>query len=356
MAERGGAVIEVAEALLDSSASAATTAGPGVVKLNTAQLILQDVAVDLQPSTAVSSPPASCFALVGSSQLELDSCTVTVRDSTPDSQNPLCLIVCNPSAEDRIPRAPMLASKKPSSPFGLGNSVREGMLSRSLDGVSENGIVIRSTRSVFRGDANLIQLNFTPQMLDDRADISFSNTLVALSGSVLDLRAPTSEEPTQRFVRLLCDQSTMATEKSFAQLNFDGSQIPTVGLMRSSQSSIYWSPSEVPHVTVRGARRQSLLGNFNLLLLQGVSNLYDANIQELCHAFLGGERIATFGFAEASASGWLAERASESRVRWQDARFLSEPWSEIAPSDFAVTDVLFTPGISASNLPSGGFK
>ncbi|MEZ6075442.1 MAG: hypothetical protein R3C56_07145 [Pirellulaceae bacterium] len=110
---------------------------------------------------------------------------------------------------------------------------------------------------------------------------------------------------------------------------------------RTSQNCIYWSRAGVPHVQIHGARRQSLLGNFNLLLLQGVTNLYDANIQELCQAFQGSDKVAAFGFAEASASGWLTERASESRVRWRDPDFPRMPLSQSTPDDFAVTDGLF---------------
>ncbi len=360
----GDAVIDVADTLLQNP-SGETAGNSAVIGLSDAQLVIRGVALNLKSSAPATSPRAKCFLLAGSSQLEFDSCTVTVRDSMANSTNRLCLLAFNPGSEARAAQAVALASGNSGGPL-TGNLITGSLVSGNLANgalftgtageTADDAIVIRSSRSIFRGDASLIQLNFTPQTLNDRADISLSNTLIALSGSALELSAPTSESLTQRFVRLLCDQSTLATEQPFAKLSYEGGQVPSVGLLRSSQSCIYWSPPEVPHVLIRGARRQSLLGNFNLLLLQGVSNLYDANIQELCQAYLGTERIAAFGFVEASTSGWLAERASESRVRWQDARFLREPWSQVTPRDFAVADVLFAPGITAMKLPPGNLE
>ncbi len=367
----GGAAIEVAESLLQGDVGGGEAGGVAVFRLNDARLVIQGVALNLKSSAPAASPRTNCFLLAGSSQLELDSCTVTVRDSTANSKNRLSLIAYNPAAEVRIAQLSELermsagsgssaggavSGSLVSGSFNTGNMSNGVLLSGTARAAGENAIVIRSSRCVFRGDASLIKLDFTPQTLNDRADISLSNTLIALSGSALELTAPTSENLTQRFVRLLCEQSTLATEQPFAKLGYEGNQVPSVGLLRSSQSCIYWSPTEVPHVLISGARRQSLLGNFNLLLLQGVSNLYDANIQELCQAYLGTERIATFGFVEASTSGWLAERASESRVRWQDARFLREPWSQATPRDFAVADVLFAPGITAMKRPPGSLE
>jgi hypothetical protein len=83
-----------------------------------------------------------------------------------------------------------------------------------------------------------------------------------------------------------------------------------------------------------------------------MNNLYDANIEELCHSFQGTEKIAAFGFVEAATSGWLAERGNEARIRWQNESFPSQPFRQAAPRDFAVADLLFVPGIAPKQLPA----
>ncbi|MEO8270670.1 MAG: hypothetical protein ABI557_13185, partial [Aureliella sp.] len=315
----GGAVVEVAHAALTSSQQP-----DGVWRLQNAELSVQGVAFEIEVvADATSQQRRGIFSLVDSSKLDLKNCTVTVRSDSPN--NRFFVVSCDEQAGTRGP-------------------------------AQAGSMVIRTVMSVFRGDATLIGLNVTEQTLENRADISLTDTLVAVSGSVLDVKAPTGDAQAQRFVHLFCDQSTMVTGQPFAVLNFAGNMAPLVGLNRTSQSCIYWSRAGVPHVQINGARRQSLLGNFNLLLLQGVTNLYDANIQDLCQAFQGSDRIATFGFAEASASGWLTERASESRVRWRDPDFPRRPLNQCTPRDFAVADGLFVPGIKPRILPLSGVE
>ena len=296
----------------------------GVWRLQTAELTVQGVAFEIKLSAgAISQPNQGLFVLSGSSKLDLNDCTVTVDSDSPT--NRYCMVYYDEQAGGR-------------------GSPQAGSM------------VVRTQMSDFRGDMSLIGLNFTEQTLDNRADISLTDTLVAVSGSVLEVKAPTGDARSQRFVHLFCDRSTMVTEQAFAQLRYSGTMAPLVGLNRTSQNCIYWSRAGVPHVRIDGARRQSLLGNFNLLLLQGVTNLYDANIQDLCQAFQGSDSIATFGFVEASASGWLTERASESRVRWRDPNFPRMPLSQSTPRDFAVADGLFVPGIKPRNLPLSGLE
>ena len=315
----GGAVVEVAQTVFASNQQP-----DGVWRLQAAELTVQGVAFEIElVAGEIGQQRKGLFALADSSKLDLKNCTVTVRSDSPSSR--FYVVSCNEQAGSRG-----------SQPSG--------------------SMVVRAVMSVFRGDTTLIGLNFTEQTIDNRADISLTDTLVAVSGSVLEVNAPTGDTQSQRFVHLFCDQSTMVSEQPFAVLSYAGNLAPLVGLNRTSQNCIYWSRAGVPHVQINGARRQSLLGNFNLLLLQGVTNLYDANIQELCQAFQGSEKTATFGFVEASTSGWLTERASESRVRWRAPDFPRMPLSQSTPRDFSVADGLFVPGIKPINLPLGGVE
>ncbi len=335
-----GAVIEVAEELM-----LASNETNGAVNLYDSKLKLRGIAFEARIPDKVSLQRQGLFAMRGSSQLDLESCTVTVRDLS--SSNAVYIFSCNdalsPTSVTR-PRQASLASSGATA--GFSNSANAPSTS-----VPSDSIVIRTAMSVFRGDTSMVRLNITDANVNDRVDLSFTNTLAAINGTVLELHAPTGEPQPQRFVRMLCDQSTLASEQAFATLNYTGDGTPLVGLLRTSQSCIYWSRPQVPHIEINGAPRQSLLGNFNLLLLQGMNNLYDASIEELCQAFQGTQKIAAFGFVEASTNGWLAERGNESRVRWQDANFPKLPLRDATPRDFAVADLLFVPGIAPKKLP-----
>ncbi len=327
------AVVEVSqEALVGSQQS------DGVWHLQSAKLNVQGVAFEIQRTAdAAGKSRKALFALHGSSQLEFNNCSVTVRGEA----------LAN-SAASGLSSGGVSDAGQGSTGFSVvsGNDPSGGTGAAAGD-----AIVMRAVMSVFRGATTLIDLNFVEQTVDNRVDISLTDSLVAVSGSLLEVKSPTGDAQSQRFVRLFCNQSTIVTEQSFARLSYSGTRAPLMGLMRTSQSCIYWSPAGVPHVQIDGARRPSLSGNFNLLVFQGVANLYDANIQDMCQAFEEGERVASFGFAEASASGWLTERGSESRVRWLETSFPKLPLSESTPADFAVEDVLFGPGITPKNLP-----
>ncbi len=329
----GNAVIVVAEDLIVTSNESS-----GAINLDASKLVLRGIAIEADVPDDESIRRQGLFTLRGSSQLEVESCTVTVRDYS--SNNSVYIVLCN----DTSPLANTALPPRTANPAST-----NGDSSSSLQ--PSDSIVFRTSMSVFRGDTTLVRLNIAESNLNNRIDLSLTNTLVAISGSVLELQAPTGEAQPQRFVRLLCDQSTLVSEQSFAKLIFAGEQIPLVGLLRTSQSCIYWSRPQVPHVLISGAPRQSLLGNFNLLLLQGMNNLYDGGIEELCQSFQGSEQLAAFGFVEAATSGWLAERGNESRVRWQATNFPKLPWRDASPRDFAVADLLFVPGIAPKKLP-----
>ena len=317
----------------------------GAIHIAGGQLELRGTAVMVEVPDDLSVRRQGLFSLRGAAQLELQQCTVTVADYS-DSQQ-YCVVSCDDGSGSAGGVRSRLAGLSSANPPAVSGSVTAASASAVVD-----ASVFRASTCIFRGDASLIRLNITTANLNGRADLSLSSSLVALRGSVLEINAPTGEAQPQRNVRLLCDESTLVTDEPFAKLSYSGQQMPLVGLVRTSQSCIFWSPPQVPHVLINGARRQSVLGNFNLLLLQGLNNLYDAGIEELCRAYQGSEQIAAFGFVEAATSGWLAERGNESRVRWQDPQFASRPWRDALPADFAVADLLFVPGISPARLPN----
>jgi serine/threonine protein kinase len=324
------AVIEVAEDLI-----VASNESSGAINLQASKLKLRGIAFEATVPDDVPVRRQGLFALRGSSQLDMESCTVTIRDYS--SSESLHIVSYNDSATSTNLSRPARAAGAASA--------------NGVTPASGESIAFRSAMCVFRGDTNLVRLNITDANLDSQVDLSLTDTLVAVGGSVLEMHAPTGEAQPQRFVRMLCDKSTLVSEQSFAKLAYTGEQTPLVGLLRTSQSCIYWTGPQAPHVMITGAPRQSLLGNFNLLLLQGMNNFYDSKIEVLCQSYLGSTPIAAFGFVEASTSGWLAERANESRVRWQVENFPPYPLRDASPRDFAVADLLFVPGITTKKLP-----
>ncbi len=320
------AILEVDEELVRSAAEASA-----VFQIESAKLRLRGLVIEVNVADSAIARQG-LFGLGSDTQLELDNCHVTVRDQ-PDA-NRFYVISYNDQPESGV-------------------SKRSRLANLTEPPAASDSILIRTTNSFIRGEGTYLRLNVTEDNLNKRIDMSLSNTLLALSGSVLEIKSPTGDVQSQRFVRMLCDQSTFVTQDAFAKLDYTGSLAPLLGLIRTSQSCVYWSNLDTPHVRIKGARRQSLLGNFNLLLLQGMNNSYDENIQDLCQAYLGPERIATFGFTEASTSGgWLGERGNESRVRWGNTGVPRLPLHSTQPADFAVADVLFSPGVSPANLPS----
>ncbi len=324
----GAGVTAVLE--IDDAALLGVPENGGMFSLADSKLELRGIAVEVMLPADKPIGRQSLFAVRGTSQIELDNCAITVRDRLETDR--YCVISCNDEA-------------------GYTN-LTPTRLASATETVAGEAAILRASMCLFRGNTSLIRVNTTKETLDNRTEITLTNTLVAVTGSAVRITAPTGDFQTQRFVRMLCDQSTFVTDRSFAEIEYTGGLAPLVGLIRTSQNCVYWSQPTVPHVAISGARRQSVLGNFNLLLLQGWNNLYDANVENICQAYLNGETVATFGFAEALTSGWLGERGNESRIRWQEPDFPKLPLSEATPGDFTVADVLFVPGIAPDLMPS----
>lgn len=274
------------------------------------------------------------FNVQGNSHLELDDCVVTVKDA--GAFGSFNVVMCR---------------KLGAHP---GGGIPAELLTETLS--TGDAVMIRADRCVLRGRTNFITMEVAAEHLNDRIDVSCTDTLVAITGSVIKLAAPTGESKLQSYVRLLCSQSTFVSEAPFATLEYAGAAAPLLGMIRTSKNCIYWTRPQVPHVQITGARRQNLLGNFNLLVLQGMNNLYDANIEDVCQCFLDSEKIATFGFMEAYTSGWLGERGNESRIRWQNPSVPPFPLHTAKPQDFAVAEGLFVPGIIPRDMPNPTFQ
>ncbi len=202
-----------------------------------------------------------------------------------------------------------------------------------------------SARSQIRGDGVLLRYGETQGL--SRMEVIVQSSLVALSDGVLDVQA-SNGSGTPGVLRMECLQSTFVSRGQFAQLAYSGEGQPQLGVNRTSKSCVYYSETDTGHFLVRGARRQSLLGNFVLLNLEGQDNAYSESITDLCEAFSGLTKVAAFGFAEASLDGWFGERSDEFEVLWTQEFTSPLDFSRISFDDVQIDSGIFQPGVPQS--------
>jgi hypothetical protein len=208
---------------------------------------------------------------------------------------------------------------------------------------------VEVSNSVLRLHGGLIALDDTQRK--EKLELVVRQSLVVSSREVLFAKA-TNGEGNPRFVRAELALSTFISPAGFATFTYEGGGNPQLGLNRQSDSCAFWSAAGIGHLTLVGARRESLLGNFVLLDFQGQRNAYDRAIEEICQSNPGAPQSAKFGFQEAGTDGWFAERGSEFEVAWPldlGSINFSSP-SEISAIDrqtVVIKDDMFQPGVNA---------
>ncbi|QDV27893.1 serine/threonine protein kinase [Aureliella helgolandensis] len=313
--------------------SAATNGDAWMAWLNLrdTQLTCTDVAFRMDVPAAGAISKQAVFDMKASSTLELQHCSVTVKKDVR-RQNTFVVL-----------------SGGSTKPLLTNESVE--VLKSGL-GVSEtNRLTIVAKNCVVRGEAAFI--GFQNLDLANRLEVSIDNSLVVLSGPTIEVKGPSAVDSQMRFVRLMCTHSTFVNERGFASLDYVGEGAPLLGLNRTSEECAYWSREGEPQFVIRGLTQPSLNGNFNMLLLRGHENAYDANIRDICHVYSGQTRIAQFGFIEAQVNGyeWFDELGNEAQVMWQKAGVPEQPLYEANVEDMAVTKGLFQPGVALVNPP-----
>ena len=177
----------------------------------------------------------------------------------------------------------------------------------------------------------------------DAVQVSISDSIVAVDGRLVDLAASTGQGGMERIVRLFCDWSTFVTGDGFAKLEHQGDELPVVGFSRTAQACVFWSRPGVAHLTILG-NSFNLPSHPDLLLLQGLNNAYDQNIDRLCEINFLGERRQQLGFREGQQEGWLVERGNERVIRWRKSLDQLPPLRESQPADFELIKTHFVPG------------
>ncbi|GAB5403432.1 MAG: hypothetical protein Aurels2KO_16630 [Aureliella sp.] len=202
-----------------------------------------------------------------------------------------------------------------------------------------------SGMSQIRGDGVLMRYEESQRL--SRMDVVVQSSLIAMSDGALAVQA-SNGSAAPGVLRIECGESTFISRGQFAELNYSGEGQPQLGVNRISRSCVYYSETDTGHFLVRGARRQSLLGNFVLLNLEGQDNAYSSSITDLCEAFSGLTKVATFGFAEASLDGWFGERSDEFEVLWRQEFTSPLEFSRISADDVQLDSGIFQPGMPLS--------
>lgn len=326
-------VIEFASTAIETLPRSAAS-----ITLRDTQLQCSDlsIVVDVPPAPS-SSGAYSLFALRGgAASLTLQRCVVTVTDSAASAR--MALVDARRELETG-------SSSPPTAALGSAAMELVGESPATVKAESRYAIVVQGCK--IRGETVLVRLEDLRQ--SSRLDLTIQSSLIATSAGVLQaLAANGSESP--RFVRIDCSSSTFISQHSFASIEYLGEGSPLLGLHRTSQACIYKSENGHGHVQLRGARRQSLLGNFVLLHLQGQENAYDSDIHDICQCFIGNSKTATFGFTEASVDGWFDERGDEFEVLWENPLALQRPFHELEASDIVTVRGLFQPGYPRTSV------
>ncbi len=203
-------------------------------------------------------------------------------------------------------------------------------------------MLVSLRNSVIRGAASLVGISQWVPNDSPRLELSFEDVLVAIDGVGLEMNT-TGEIGSERIVRLFCKQSTFVTARGFAKLKFQGAGTPRVGLNRTSQSCIYWSSQDTPHISIQGDSA-GLLENPNLLLLKGYDNAYDSQVQNLCQTLSGSSVLFDLSFADGQQEGWFTEQSTERSVRWRRSVNEALPFDQAVVEDFELVEGMFVPG------------
>lgn len=296
----------------------------GLLQLSDTKLNCSQLSIDVEVPSDTPTGKIGVFDLKGASSVQLDNCVVSVLDIVRSDSVHVVLVGADPQVS-RETTTTMDAREE------------------RIAGDARAEVIVR--QSLIRGNTSF--LRFQNLDLATRLEMTVDSSVIAVSGTSIAIRAPNGLDRSVRSMRLVCTNSRFLNERGFAEIEYTGEGSPQFGLQRTSQGCVYWSRPGVSHVSIRGAQRQSLLGTFNLLFLQGQQNSYDENIKEICQCYSGFSTVALFGFAEARASGWLTEGGNQSQVSWQSAIVPRLPLYEIDFDDVQVT---------GSRLPAPGVR
>lgn len=343
------------------------TSGRSVIQVDNAELkvaqaaFVVPVADEVRVGRGRKSEQAisALFGLTGNSSLTMEGCSVTLR---PDAS-----ILPLATQGSRVPGM--------ETAFSVDSFVREGVgiartsqatenkssfcifeigsVSNRLGGNAEASVLttpaefgwfsMKATNCVFRGTGSLVRVTQAAPMPTDRQELSFQDSLVAMTGEAIQIQGVSGELGSTSFVRFFGDHTTFANRDGFARLEYAGDQAPLLGLNRRCNDCVFWSGAGESHISIYGGSA-ALLENPNLLLLKGNDNAYDVNVQNICETFADGTGIFDFSFTDGQQEGWLSERGTERVVRWIQSVSEAFPFHTASAEDFSLVEAMAIPG------------
>jgi eukaryotic-like serine/threonine-protein kinase len=196
--------------------------------------------------------------------------------------------------------------------------------------------------SFIHGGTSVFKVNHPQLNNHDSVQIGINNSLLAVTGRIVDFISATGEGGVERIFRLFCDRSTFVANEGFAQLSYVGAGQPATGFNRNSQSCVYWSSTGAPHLKLIGNNADPGQ-NPDQLSFHGVDNAYDLNTSELC--VIGQEQYSMLAGQQA---GWYTERSTERIIRWKSTATLNSNYWDAKPGDFQLMTAHFVPGYRTS--------
>jgi eukaryotic-like serine/threonine-protein kinase len=214
---------------------------------------------------------------------------------------------------------------------------------RPASSSDSHAVRLMLSNCLVRGIASVFKISQSSQTSMDTVQVRLANSVVAVTGRVVDLVGANGDTGVDRIVRMYCEQSSFIAEDGFAQLEYVGQGQPIVGFSRSSQACVFWSKTDVPHIRILGENVDPS-ETPDQIMLQGMDNAYDQNLVHLCTFGQNNVKTESRSIQDGQLAGWYAERGTERILRWKVPPSSLTSLMEARPTDFQLQSTHFVPG------------
>lgn len=336
----GNASIEIDPGVFDIAGErAAFILEDATLKISELSLVLAQ-----QGESSLPQDDARVFSMRGRmGVLALDRVTATLAPSQTSQE--IAIVDVGSGAPQSVALMQPMVSGRPPVAFQDApiNALPEVWQRGIFDSPSDNRFLVQVDVCELRGDG--VMLRYEDGRGTSRMEVVVRNSLVAMRDGTIAAVQSRNGVAGQNAIQMECEESTFVSAAHFAKLDFVGEGTPQLAIHRKSRSCVYFAEADSGHFLVRGATRNSLLGTFQLLKLEGQGNAYSASLAILCEAISGQGRKVEFGFGEASVNGWFAEKGYEFEVLWKKEFMSSIDFQRLSVDDVRVESELMPLGV-----------
>ncbi len=310
--------------------------GDALIEVYSAALQCLDIDFDIRLNADSSQGDLSLFQIHRGGKLELDGCRVTFRGS-PMAPMSYAVTIQDGDAES--------ASENPRTNRGFTDTSSSSKPSKAR-AESNHPASIAVKNCVVRGE-----LSFVRVASSCRIELEIKQSLLAITGSAIDVRAVAAEDRLPPTMRVYCNRSTLATAEGFAKLIYRKDSVASLKLNRLAKDCVFWSLPGKPHILVEGLQRVDELDD--LLHLHGGENAYAAQVDQLCRCRSRDLVDKSFAFT-GQEPDWFQEFGNEWSVSWTKTPPPVEAFAEALEDAFRVVDGMFMPGYTPRKSPNMG--